>query len=387
MGSFGSEIFRTVRGLLRSPGFTVLAVLALALGIGANTVIFSIVNAVLLRPYPYQDPDRLVRINGMDTSRNELEMDASMADFVDLRGQAPAFAGIAAVDPGTFSLMVGTRPVRIQGARASANLFSVLGVKAALGRVFLAGEDRPGGERLLLLSHGLWQRSFGSDPKVVGRAVRLDGEPRTIVGVLEANAEYPDTAEAWVPLAIDPAQAPRDQRTLTLLGRLAPDATLARASGQAGEVAHRLAAAYPTTNERYGLRAISLLESRVGRYRQLIGILMAVVGFVLLLACANVANLLLQRAVTREREMVLRIVLGAGRLRLMRLMLVETMILALLGAVLGLAVTRWLLGVVVSAIPFPLPPYIRFDLSPPVLVFALATALLVAALLGLLPAG
>ncbi len=386
MGTLGSEIFRTVRGLLRSPGFTVLAVAALALGIGANTVIFSIVNAVLLRPYPYKDPDGLVRVDGLDAARNELEMRVSIPDFVDLGAQAKGFAGLAAVEPASFSLGLGDGPVRIQGARASAGLFTVLGVKASLGRLFVPGEDRPGAERTVVLSHGLWERVFGADPKVVGRPVRLDGEPRTVIGVLAANAEYPDTAEAWVPLVVDPAQAARDQRSLILLGRLAPDVTLEEASRQASDVAHRLAAAYPTTNEGYGLRAISLLESRVGRYQQILGILAAVVGFVLLLACANVANLLLQRAMTREREMVLRIVLGAGRLRLLRLMLLETAVLAVLGGALGLVVARWLAGVVVASIPFPLPPYVRFDLSPPVLGFALAMAFVVALLLGLVPA-
>jgi putative ABC transport system permease protein len=371
---------------MRSPGFTVLAVAALALGIGANTVIFSIVNAVLLRPYPYSNPDSLVRVDGLDTSRNELEMRVSVPDFVDLGAQAKSFAGLAAVEPASFSLSLGDGPVRVQGARASAGLFTVLGVKASLGRLFLQGEDRPGAERTVILSHGLWERVFGADPKVVGRSVRLDGEPRTVVGVLAPNAEYPDTAEAWVPLVVDPAQAARDGRSLILLGRLAPEVTLEEASRQASDVAHRLAAAYPTTNEGYGLRAISLLESRVGRYRQILGILAAVVGFVLLLACANVANLLLQRAMAREREMVLRIVLGAGRLRLLRLMLLETAVLAVLGGALGLVVARWLAGVVVASIPFPLPPYVRFDLSPPVLGFALAMAFVVALLLGLVPA-
>ena len=382
----GSEIFRTVRGLMRSPGFLVLTVVVLALGIGANTVIFSIVNAVLLRPYPYEDPDRLVQVDGTDTSRNEIELRASIPDYVDIRQQMPAVSGLAAVEQVSFSLSLDRQPVRVQGARASADLFKVLGVKAALGRLFLPGEDRPGAEKTLILSNGLWVRVFGADPKMVGRQVRLDGEPRTIVGVLDPNAEYPDTAEAWVPLEIAPAQTTRDQRSLVLLGRLAPGVSVEKADLQAAVVAHRLALSYPTTNQRYGLRVVSLLESRVGRYRQLIGILVAVVSFVLLLACANVANLLLQRAVLREREMVLRIVLGAGRLRLLRLMLIETTILALLGALLGLAVARWLNGVIVASIPFALPPYVKFDLSPPVLAFALATALLVAFFLGLLPA-
>lgn len=386
MGTLGSEIFRTVRGLTRSPGFTVLVVVVLALGIGANTVIFSIVNAVLLRPYPYQDPNRLVRVNGVDTSRNELELGTSIPDYVDLREQAPAFAGLAAVDQDTFSLNLGQQPIRVQGARATANLFGVLGVQPGLGRLFLPGEDRPGAERTIILSHGLWERVFGADPKIVGKPVRLDGEPRTVIGVLAAAAEFPDTAELWIPLEVDPTHSPRDRRTLLLLGRVASGVSLEEANRQAGAFALRLVASYPTTNEHYGLRAISLLEARIGRYRQFLGILIAVVCFVLLLACANVANLLLQRAMLREQEMVLRIVLGAGRLRLVRLMLVETLALALLGGIFGLAVARWLAGVVVSSIPFQLPPYIRFDLSPPVLAFAFATVLLVAILLGLLPA-
>ncbi|HVR97196.1 MAG TPA: ABC transporter permease, partial [Thermoanaerobaculia bacterium] len=273
-----------------------------------------------------------------------------------------------------------------QGARASADLFTVLGVNAAHGRLFRAGEDRPGAEPTIILSHGLWERAFGADPKVVGTTVRLDGETRTVVGVLEANAEFPDTAELWVPLTMNPQQVPRDRRTLVLLGRLAAGVSLEQASRQAADVAGRLATAYPETNQRFSLRAITLLEARVGRFRQLMAILFTVVGFVLLLACANVANLLLQRAVVREREMVLRIVLGAGRSRLIRLMLLETASLALLGAAVGLAVARWLTTVVVQSIPFPLPPWVRFELSPPVLAFAVATALLVALLLGLLPA-
>jgi len=387
MGNLGSDVYRTVRGLLRSPGFTALAVMALALGIGANTVIFAVVNAVLLRPYPYHDPDRLVRVNGTDPSRNESDLRVSLPDFVDLREQAAgAFSGLAAVEQVSFSLIRDQEPVRVPGARASADLFTVLGVSAAQGRLFRPGEDRPGAEPTVVLSHGLWQRAFGADPGVVGSTVRLDGESRTIVGVLQPNAEFPDRAELWVPLTLNPQQVPRDQRTLVLLGRLAPGVSLEQANRQAADVAGRLAKTYADTNQRFSLRAITLLESRVGRFRELMAILFTVVGFVLLLACANVANLLLQRAVVREREMVLRIVLGAGRSRLVRLMLLETASLAVLGAALGLAVARWLTTVVVQSIPFPLPPWVRFDVSPSVLAFALSTALLVAILLGLLPA-
>lgn len=386
MKSLLPEVSYTVRGLLRSPAFTIMVVLALILGIGANAAIFSVVNAILLRPLPYRDAEQLVRIEGADLARDLRGLDVSYPDFADLRDQATSFEGMAAVSQRSFSLGTDAEPFLVNGARVSANLFPVVGMRPLLGRVLLPSEDDSQGDRSVVLSYGLWHRVFGADPGIVGRVVRLDGQPYNVVGVLAEFSEFPDRADLWVPLGIQPSAALREDRDYMVIARLGKGKSIEAAGQQLTEVSKRLSAEHPETNKGLILLPTSLRESRIGRYRPLLAILSGVVAFVLLLACANVANLFLQRAVVREREMAVRLALGAGRGGVVRLMMLESVVLALLGGALGLVFAQWLLGWVATSIPFALPAFIRFDLSPAVLGFTLLISILVAAFLGWLPA-
>ncbi|HEX6863370.1 MAG TPA: ABC transporter permease [Thermoanaerobaculia bacterium] len=383
---FGQEIRRSLRSLVRSPGFTGMAVVALALGIGANTALFTVIHAVLLRPYPYEEPDRILRLQAMNPEKNLFRLDLSLPDFADFRQQSRSLESLAAVTSGPLVLDGGGEPRVVQGARASASLFAVIGAKPALGRTFLPNEDEGEGKRVAVLSDGLWRSAFGADPAILGRTLQIEGEPYTVVGVLPPFAEYPDTAELWIPLGIDPGRESRQERSYTVLARLARGSGPQKAQAELNAIAERLAAAYPETNAGWRVQGISLAESRAGRYRSLLAILFGVAAFVLLLACANVANLLLQRAIVREREVSVRMALGAGRAAVVRLMVIESLVLALLGGALGLAVSRSLLALVERSIPFSLPAYVRFDLSPAILAFTLLTAVVAALLFGVLPA-
>jgi putative ABC transport system permease protein len=361
-----------------------MAVLALALAIGANAAVFSIINALLLRPYPYHESERVVRVYGLNPQRGMFNLDVSLPEFAALR-DGGTFESVSAVDAVSYNLGTDSGPLRVKGARTSANLFSMLGVRASLGRTFLPDEDHPGMGKVAVISQGLWKRMFGSDPKVLGRALRLDGNPYTVVGVLEPYGEYPDQVEIWTPLDVNPALASREDRSYIAIARLARGQSFEQTGKAVAMAGERLQHDYPETNTGFGLQVVSLLESRVGKYRPLLAVLAVVVIFVLLLACANVANLLLQRAVAREREVRLRMALGAGRMTIVRLFLIESLLLALLGGAAGLFLSQWLLQLTVHLIPFELPPYVSFGLSPAVLAFTLAVSLLAAVLYGVLP--
>jgi putative ABC transport system permease protein len=386
MKSFFPEVARTVRGLMLSPAFTTMVVFALVLGIGANAAVFSVVNAILLRPLPYPEAERLVRIEGAEPARDLTGLDVSYPDFADLGNQTTSFKGMATVSLSSFSLGTGAEPILVSGARVSASLFKVVGMRPLLGRVLLLGDDDSRGDRSVVLSYGLWHRAFGADPGVVGRVVQLDGQPYVVVGVLAEFSEFPDRADLWVPLDIQPSATRREDRDYMVIARLGTGRSIEAAGQQLVEVSRRLASEYPQTNRGFSLEVTSLREARIGRYRPLLAILSGVVAFVLLLACANVANLFLQRAVVREREMAVRLALGAGRTSLVRLLMLESILLALLGGVLGLVFARWLLGWVAISIPFALPAFIRFDLSLTVLGFTLLISIFVAVFLGWLPA-
>ena len=386
MASLRNDFVYTLRNLIRSPGFAMMAVLALALGIGANTSMFAVLDSILLRPYPYRGADRIVRVYQTQAQRNVFESDVSLPDFLDFRDQVPGFSSMAAVSSSSLLLSTPSGPQVIRGARVSPGLFDVLGARPVLGRLLLPAEEKGDGARVAVISHDLWQRQFGADPHVIGRVLRVQGQPHEVVGVLESFSEFPDDTEMWLPLAADAGRALRQERNLVVLGRLANGARLESAGAQLATAARRLSQEHPDTNKGWSAQAMTLKESRTGRYSSLLAILVGVVAFVLLLACANVANLLLQRAVVRESEVSLRLALGAGRGYVVRLLLLESLVLAVLGGLAGLAFAQSLLELIQHSIPFRLPAYIRFELTPEVLLFTLGLSVLAALLIGVVSA-
>jgi putative ABC transport system permease protein len=375
------------RVLRKSPGFTALAVLTLALGIGANTTIFSVVNGVLLRPLPYASPERLVDAYEVrDGSRGTV----SPPDYADWRDQSDVFDGLAALNPGSsFALSGGDGPAQqVAGASVTPRFFGVLGVAPALGRDFLPAEGLEGQTHVALLGHGLWQRRFGADPAVVGRSIRLDGESYQVVGVMPQGSEYPRDAELWVPLAFTKHDltTQRGAHYLEVIGRLRPGATLAGAQGEMDTLSARLAEAYPDTNRGMGAELVPLQRSIVGSVSAALEILLGAVALVLLIACTNVASLGLARARRRERELAVRVALGAGRWQLVRGVLAESLLVAFAGGAVGLAVAAWTLPLLRALQPGDIPRFDEVRIDGVVLAFAVAVSLLSALLSGLVPA-
>ena len=386
----GQDLRYGLRTLIKNPGFTIVAVIALALGIGANSAIFSVVNAVLLRPLPYKNPDQLVVIWENATHLGFPKDTPSPANFLDWRQQSSLFEGMAAFAERSFNLTGVGEPERLDGRRVSANLFEMLGVKPIVGRTFVPQEDQPG-TKVVLLNESLWKRRFGGDPAVVGRAVNLNGEPYTVVGVLPQTVRLPTSGnwrdQVWVPLAFPSEEAAsRGAHYLEVIARMKPGMTLPKAQAEMDTIAARLAQQYPDFNARRGAVVTPLHEEIVGKMKSPLLILLGAVAFVLLIACANVANLLLARAAVRQKEIALRLALGANRARLTKQLLVESVLLSLVGGLVGLGLAYFGLNVLTRFIPQDVAQADTITIDAKVLLFTLAVAVVTGLIFGLAPA-
>ncbi|HEX5706162.1 MAG TPA: ABC transporter permease [Pyrinomonadaceae bacterium] len=384
MSSLWQDIRYGARTLWKSPGFTLVAVLALALGIGANSAIYSVVNAVLLRALPYADADRLVML--WEQHPQSGRMGVAGANFVEWRSHATSFEGMTLFIPSAFDLTGEGDAERIQGTRASASFFDVAGARAVLGRTFREGDDATGAERVAVLSHGVWQRRFGGDPAVLGKSIQLNDESHTVVGVMPARFGDTPADYVWVPLYPAADGTIGGGRSLNVLARLKSGVAPEQAQAELDTIAARLASARPDFNRDWGVRLVPLHEQITGGVRLTLLILFGAVGFVLLIACANVANLSLVRATRRERELAIRTALGATRWRLVRQMLTESLLLSLAGGALGLLIALWGVDLLLALAPDLIPRADEIGVDKSVLSFTLIVSVATGIVCGLAPA-
>ena len=380
------DIRYALRKLSRTPGFTAIAAFTLALAIGATTAIFSVIDGVLLKPLPFRDPERVVRVTNMRDGNRQV---SSVPDYLDFRKEAKSFSSISPIDNQPMNLTGGSEPERIQAARVGATFWSLLGVTPSVGRGFAPDEDAQSAGRTVVLSDGLWKRRFATDPRIVGKTIALDGNTYTIIGVAPPQFSFPDRPDVWVPLVLGPDDINPENRGshwMGVMARLAPNVSLPQANAEMVALTRRLEQQYPESNTGMTAAVIPMQQYLVGDVRPALYVMLGAVGFVLLIACANVANLLLVRAASRESEMAVRTALGAGAWRIVRQLVIESVLLAVIGGVFGTLLALWGVDLLLSLAPQGLPRIEEVSVNPTVLLFTAAVTALTGVLFGAFPA-
>ncbi len=393
MQTWLQDLRHGARTLARKPGFAAVVILMLGLGNAANSAMFSAVSGVLLRPLPFPEADRLLTAWEANRGQQVARQLVSAPNFLDWRERSRSFDELAAFRPSlSYNMTGGDQPVRVSVTIASASLFPLLGVPAALGRTFAPEEDRVGRDQVAIVSHELWLSHFGADPNIIGRKLALHDTTRTVVGVMPPDFQFPlhpgDAADVWIPLALDTRETDRkrDHRWLQVIARLSPEVSVERARSDLGAIAGRLQREYPSSNAGWTVELVPFRQQLFGDTRVALLVLQAAVAFVLLIVCVNVANLLLARAEARQKEIAIRAAIGAGRLRIVRLLLTESMLLAGLGGLLGILLVLWGIDLLKSWVPASTPRVDQIEVDAGVLVGAAGVSLLTGLLFGLAPA-
>src|SRR5215213_3252030 len=375
-----------VRSFLKRPGFLVIAVATLALGIGATTAMFTVVNSVLLRPLQFPEPERIVLFLGINPRQGINESNMSMPDILDWQQQSQSFEQIAGFVTGGMFLTTGDETERVRGTGASAEFFPLFKINPIHGRTLQAADMQQGSEPAIVISYALWQRRFGGAPGVVNSKVTLNGKPATIVGIMPAGFTYPRDSEAWSAFSLNEPNERRDNRFVEVVTRLKPQVSLTQAQAEMDTISQRLAQNYGETNSGWSVQLVELRESLVGELRTALLMLLGAVAFVLLIACANVANLLLARAIYRQKEIGVRIALGASRMRVVRQLLTESMLLSVVSGVLGFALSLVLIRLLIAISPASTPRFKEIGIDLRVFGVTLAVAVFAGLLFGLFPA-